>query len=218
MKKFVTAIVLALGFSGSVYAADFQPTKDRTTIIAEEIDDSGTTIAGRIETMSKTPGNIDLIISSPGGSVYYGLKITNAIRIAKHRGVAVRCAVVDIAASMAMLILDQCSERYILHDASVLWHDAATGTRERIRTDDAKGMAATLEQFEVYMQEMREHLRLDQATFDVYRRGEVLILAQQLIKLSPDYVVIIDDIKDTPNLFELKNPYKKPSFLGMFGL
>lgn len=214
----VLALLLVAGKTQSETPNKFKASDGRTIIIAEIIDESGAAIADKIETLSKTSEDIDFVISSPGGSIFYGLKIMSAMRIAKARGVTLKCVVIDHSASMAMMIFDQCNKRYALHDANLLWHDAAiSGRFAKLRIPELQGMAAELEQFGLYLEELRLHLNMNKKTFEMYRQGEVEILAIKLKSMSPLYLDLVDDIEGVDHIFSLKNPYKVFNPLSIFG-
>lgn len=218
MKKLLLALCLFLVAQAAPAHQKFTANTKRLVIVAEEIDSSALEIADRIDTLShESTDPIDLVISSPGGSVGYGLAVVGALEMAATRGVTTRCAVVDWSASMAMMIFDHCGERYALPHSQLLWHDAAIQTNRPLRAPDLEAALADLQQFERYMQKLRADLKLDVKTFDLYRHGQVPILATHLKEMSPDFLTIVDDIENVPHLYQLKNPYRHASFFGLFG-
>jgi ATP-dependent protease ClpP protease subunit len=75
-----------------------------------------------VELAESGRGPIDIVISSPGGSVSHGLFLVQAIQAVKAKGVVVRCHVPTLAASMAYVVFTQCTERYALPYAQLLFH------------------------------------------------------------------------------------------------
>lgn len=116
-------VVLAALLSTGAIAGTFYPTKDRTVPIVGVIDKEALQVSDEILKLADGSGkDIDLIIQSPGGSIAIGRVIIQSIKIAKRRGHTVRCAVVSYAASMAFSVLANCSERYALEEAQMLYH------------------------------------------------------------------------------------------------
>lgn len=75
--------------------------------------------------LKAAPGStFDLVINSPGGSVTTGFAFVSAMESAKQKGVAIRCFVPTVAASMAFQILLHCNERHVLDRSFLLWHRA----------------------------------------------------------------------------------------------
>jgi len=74
---------------------------------------------------SKDP--IEVYIDSPGGSVYAGMVFIEAMEKVKEQGVVIKCYVPQFAASMAFTIFTQCSERYALPYAQLLFHAPRIG-------------------------------------------------------------------------------------------
>jgi hypothetical protein len=72
----------------------------------------------------KAPANLNMVISSPGGSVTAGFLFLDRMKAVQAKGTVVKCYVADVAASMAFQILLQCDERYSLNTSFLLWHRA----------------------------------------------------------------------------------------------
>lgn len=62
-----------------------------------------------------------LIINSFGGSVFWGLKIYEAIQNAKYQTTGI---VIYEASSIAILILEACAKRYIEKNSRIIFHSA----------------------------------------------------------------------------------------------
>lgn len=71
---------------------------------------------------AESTDDVYILINSPGGSVYAGLQFISAMRIAKERGVVIKCIVPGMAMSMAFQFFLECTERYTLPYALLLWH------------------------------------------------------------------------------------------------
>lgn len=99
-------------------------TVDRTIHIDKVI--TGDFILGKAEELNQLAASskepINLIINSPGGSVFAGLLFINSMIAAQAEGIKIRCYVPGMAASMAFQIYIFCDERYALEYSMLLWH------------------------------------------------------------------------------------------------
>lgn len=73
---------------------------------------------------ARLPAEINIVISSPGGSVVAGFLFLDRMKAVQARGTVVNCYVADVAASMAFQILLQCDRRYATSTSFLLWHRA----------------------------------------------------------------------------------------------
>lgn len=108
---------------GSVTAS-----KKRLVVINTEIDDRVLGSANQLYSLaeqSKAP--IDVLIDSPGGYIHHGLYFIQAMKALQAQGIVIRCHVPSFAASMAYVIFTQCTERYALPYAQLLFHPPRIG-------------------------------------------------------------------------------------------
>jgi ATP-dependent protease ClpP protease subunit len=77
-----------------------------------------------LKSSEPTPKNINIIINSPGGSVFTGFRFISRMNMLKARDTKLTCYVVDLAASMAFHFLTQCDTRIVLDKSALLWHRA----------------------------------------------------------------------------------------------
>ncbi len=108
--------------------------KDRIVFLGTEVDDyvANTIVAQLLFLEKEDPDKeIDFYINSPGGSVYAGLAIYDAMQIIKAP-VATIC--VGMAASMGAVLLAGGAEgkRHVLKNARVMIHQGSAGTRGTI--------------------------------------------------------------------------------------
>ncbi len=198
----------------SLFPAFAGPTIDmtgsRTVRISGEVGGSILSVASNIERLSAASSEpINIIINSPGGSVPAGLQLVEALHIAKARGVTVRCAVTNLAASMAFIILSECSERYALSNSLLLFHPArAMLMFATLKAEDARYMAEELEAINF---EMCDRLELSMGIasakhkewFSYHYKNETLWTATRLVKQIPqrNWITIVSDIKTDKALF-----------------
>lgn len=182
----------------------------RTIRISGEIGASILTVASRVERLSaESKEPINLIINSPGGGVATGLQMVEAMHIAQARGVTVRCAVTNLAASMAFIILAECDERFALANSLLLFHPArAMLMFATLKAEDAKYMG---EELAAINAEVCDRLELSMGVasakhkewFDYHFRNETMWTASRLIKQVPrrNWITIVSDIKTEKALF-----------------
>lgn len=146
-KSRVTALLTVLFlFTGPAYAEKF--TADDTIVIGREI--TGSTmqpVLGKVLSIAldkKVLPNLNIIISSPGGSVHAGFMFISTLRDVKARGTKLTCYVVGVAASMAFHILTHCDKRVVLTDSFLLWHRARVMINEPITGPLADNIAKDL--------------------------------------------------------------------------
>lgn len=70
---------------------------------------------------------LQMILNSPGGSVFAGFQFISILKAAKAEGMRLVCIVPGMAASMAFQFLTICDERYVLNESMLLWHRARVG-------------------------------------------------------------------------------------------
>ena len=85
-------------------------------------------VGGFTASASDALETVHMEINSPGGSVFDGYRIFNALEGMKQRGVEVVATVNGKAASMATVILMAADKRQITKGSAMLVHDASVGT------------------------------------------------------------------------------------------
>jgi ATP-dependent protease ClpP protease subunit len=99
------------------------PAGERTISVIGPIGANAIETAHKVERLSaKSSDPIYIVINSPGGSVFAGSQLTQALDIARARDVKIVCAVGTMAASMAFQLLPHCSERYAMPNSLLLFH------------------------------------------------------------------------------------------------
>lgn len=211
MKYFSLFLVsLLVGAASASAGPVIDMTGPRTLRVEGVILGNAIDLAHKVERMSSdSDAPIDLLINSPGGSVEAGLQLVESIHIAQHRGVKVRCAVTTLAASMAFIILNECSERYALSNSLLLFHPArAMLMFAVIKADDARKMSEDLEAVDSLISEMLEEgmgivTAQQKAWYDYHFSRETLWSAARLSHEVPNssWIVIVSDIKAEGGLF-----------------
>lgn len=98
---------------------------ERIVLILTEI--SGQSMAqakAQLEFLDKTDGDIYILLSSPGGSVFAGESLITSMQSAKNK---VHTVCTDFCASMAAIIHQHGVKRYAYDRATLMFHDASGG-------------------------------------------------------------------------------------------
>lgn len=99
-------------------------TSSNTVVLVDEINAGALVVASEISKKSNDPMNtaVYLLIDSPGGSVLDGAMVINAIEASS---IPVYTVCMGICASMAAIIHQYGTERYMLDRSILMFHDAA---------------------------------------------------------------------------------------------
>lgn len=131
---------------------------------------------------------VDLIISSPGGSVAVGSLIIDRMEQLKERGVTFRCVVRDLAASMAFQILLHCNERYATPKAFLLWHPVRVFYQGVVVAPLAEVLMVQLRLAdEVAVSDLMKHLPMPEKELMWHYNNETLHHAISLHKMAPSF-------------------------------
>jgi ATP-dependent protease ClpP protease subunit/carbonic anhydrase/acetyltransferase-like protein (isoleucine patch superfamily) len=79
-------------------------------------------LANKLEHMSKSKGDIYILVNSPGGSAAAGGLFVDAMHMVKKRGKKIHCLSTVMAASMAFSILLTCDTVSVLKNTRLLYH------------------------------------------------------------------------------------------------
>jgi ATP-dependent protease ClpP protease subunit len=104
-----------------------------TAVLAGPVDEDS--VAPLIELFAEAPASVTLVIDSPGGGVYAGLDLIEAMQNAQYRGTHITCAVPRLAASMASFILEACDVRLMGKQAALLFHTVSISMASGNRWD-----------------------------------------------------------------------------------
>jgi ATP-dependent protease ClpP protease subunit len=145
MKKLRLFVMLVASLVASSALADKHkgptylkvPSGERTVAVIGAIGGNAIDLAHKIERLSaKSKDPIYVVINSPGGSVFAGYQLTQALDIARARDVPVICAVGTMAASMAFQLLPHCTERYAMPNSLLLFHPSRVFVMQAVITAD----------------------------------------------------------------------------------
>ncbi len=204
MTRLILALALSLAACATLSSAKdpstdlqaFTPVKDRTIQIVDVV---GPSMQDKILQMAymaiESNDPIYIMINSPGGYVSYGEMFMQAMAKMQSRGVVIKC-VANEAASMAMLILNQCDERYVVPGARLLWHPVKAFVREAISSRIAEKLAKELKEMDDYYRiPLRDKLGVDDESFEKYRWEEKWWSVEEIMAYSPGYVTPVSSIE-----------------------
>lgn len=196
MKKWLVGLTMALGITQAAVAdPDFTLNKD-VLVIEGPIYRQVQRLANQLLMIKhEKPGTIDIVINSPGGSVYAGWQFVNAMRTVQARGYKLRCTVTTMAASMAYQILAECDERYAFRYSTLLWHPVRLSGNLTLTPKEALGITRQLSRIErLLVSDLRSKFEIEDKEFWLHYHAETLHVATQVADMSPDFVTIITDV------------------------
>ncbi len=169
-----------------------------------------------LDNLSKTGKEIDIIFSSPGGSVIVGSLIIDKMEQLKLQGIHFRCAVRDIAASMAFQLLLHCNERYTTPHSFLLWHPVRLLFQGALTADMASTLATQLAQAdEVALHDLRAYLPVAEADLIWHFKNETLHQGYNLMLIAPGFFKEVTN--NITNLHPEKPALDTTSLGGFFG-
>jgi ATP-dependent protease ClpP protease subunit len=213
--KFFITLLIAL-FTTAASAKEVILVPERTIVLGGVISDS--IVRPMIETMtalSKTGKEVNIIISSPGGSVIAGNRLVDRMVQIKNDGVKFRCFVRDLAASMAFQFLLFCDERYATPHAFLLWHPVRIFAQGVITAQNASNLATQLGQAdEVALHDLRAHMSMPEADLVMHFYNETLHQALNLQYTSPGFFTQVTN--NVSHLYPQKPALDTSGFGNMF--
>lgn len=199
----LTGILLTLIYTSSVQALTFAASKNRHIDILGVIDGSMVNIAQQIDKLSQRSDEpITMLINSPGGYVFVGDIILNAMKIAQQRGVEFHCLSTVYAASMAFSIYNACDYRYAFETTRLLFHPMWIATQGSRVSELAVSIQNSVEREARLKEELQQKLKMDTTLFELNYQAETFWTASRLQAYAAfNYIRIIDSVKNIPNLF-----------------
>lgn len=149
---------------------------------------------------------IYVMINSPGGSVRAGNVFIDAITIAKARGVSVRCFTTVYAASMGANILAECSERFMLPNATLLFHPVRVIVMAMVTAADAKELYDSMEVLNrKILKSLLEQTGMDEDTLLTAFYNEEWLTSDKLTESASGFITVIKNVTGIKDIFTL-NP------------
>ena len=203
--KYLIALI-ALFFASGATARTLTVDPKRTIVInkvvtGDILQDAGTLID--MADISKDP--IYIVINSPGGAVFPGLQFITAMQIARHRGIKLHCVVPVMAASMGFQILVNCNYRYAFEHSLLLWHPMKIAGLMSLAASDCLYIGKELTKIErPLIVDIIKSLKITKRQFYYHYRHETMWTAGTLKKMSPNFLIQIDDIRGVTGFFNLR--------------
>jgi ATP-dependent protease ClpP protease subunit len=215
--KFLVLVVSFLLSSLAVAKSEVELTPDRTIVLNGTISNSITDpMIGAMDKLAKTGKDIDIVISSPGGSVIAGSLIIDKMVQLKEDGVQFRCFVRGLAASMAFQLLLFCDERYSTPHSFLLWHPVRIFAQGVVTAQLASNLSVQLQQAdEVALHDLRAHLSMSEADILMHFYNETLHQAHNLLVTAPGFFTKVTN--SVSNLYPEKPALDTSAFGGLFG-
>lgn len=177
-------------------------TVDRTVMIEGVIAGAGLKAIGAqlvAWSVQKPAVPVNIIIDSPGGSVYSGTMFINQMEAVRGRGTPVRCFVSGMAASMAFSILLHCDERYALANSYLLWHPVRAQPGP-VTGREAEAIGRAIQALDRWILiDLARTLRLQQATLRYHFYNETMHYGRELAAMDPEFMTIANSF---PGLLE----------------
>lgn len=218
--KFLLSLVSMISFlaTSALAKPTVELSPDRTIILAGVI--SGALVRPMIKTLDKLAEDkekpIDMVISSPGGSVVAGTIIIDRMEQLKLEGINFRCVVRDVAASMAFQILLHCNERYATPGAFLLWHPVRIFAEGVITADMAHVLAKQLKLADdVVLHDLRRFVPMKEKELMWHFKNETLHQAFNLLTSAPGFFKGVTN--NIGNLRPAKPALDTAQFAGIFG-
>lgn len=185
----MTGIMLSLACTASASSKRMFLEPSRTIVIAGPITDRlYEPVMKALGDVSKDHDIVDIIISSPGGSVVVGSLWIDYMHQLQANGIRFRCFVRDIAASMAFQLLLHCDERYATPHSFLLWHPVRIFMQGALTSEASAILATQLKAADdVALHDLRAYLKMQDEVLLYHFRNETLHQALGLMKLAPDF-------------------------------
>lgn len=215
--KFLITLILSLFTIVASAKEGVVLNPERTIVLGGVITDGIVgPMTGAMVSLAKTGKEIDIIISSPGGSVIAGNMLVDRMVQLKGDGVKFRCFVRDLAASMAFQFLLFCDERYATPHAFLLWHPVRIFAQGVITAASASNLTTQLGQAdEVALHDLRAHLSMPEEDLVRHFYNETLHQAYNLQQTAPGFFTKVTN--SVSNLYPEKPALDTSSLGGLFG-
>ena len=191
MRNFLVVVMTFLASNMALASTTLQP--ERTIVIEGPI--TGGIVGPVLSTLDKLVAKdkeapVDVVISSPGGSLVAGYLIVDRMEALRAEGVRFRCLVRSVAASMAFQLLLHCDERYSTPHAFLLWHPVRVFYQGPLTADMSKVLGKQMSLSDKMIKdELYKFLPVAKPAIDWHFTNETLHHATQLDKLAPGFFV-----------------------------
>jgi ATP-dependent protease ClpP protease subunit len=209
MRKLLGTLACTLLLSGTTSTALASSVKlgEHTIVIQGQVNSGILPIADKLMRLASKPKvkEIDIVVNSPGGSVYAGFLFINAMEVVRNRGITIRCFVPSLAASMAFQFLVHCDKRYALPYALLLWHPVRVSGLLQLTPDKALALAKDLRMIEQeVVPPLMDALDINPKEFWYHYKEETLWTAKTLAEYTKGYIKVVEDIEGLHTLVNVR--------------
>jgi ATP-dependent protease ClpP protease subunit len=188
MRNLLVGMLLFLASQMALSAPTLNP--KRTIVISGPI--TGRIVSPTVNALDKLAldktAPIDIVLSSPGGSLIAGYIIVDKMDALRAEGVRFRCVVRSLAASMAFQMLLHCDERYATKHAVLLWHPVRVFYQGALTSDMSKVAYLQMKMSDDMIRaELYDNLPMKKETIDWHFTNETLHHATQLHKSAKGF-------------------------------
>ena len=189
MRNLLLATMLYITYS-TVALASTSLSPERTIVIAGPI--TGRIVEPILSAFDKLAADktkpVDLVISSPGGSIVAGYLIVDRMDALRAEGIKFRCVVRSVAASMAFQMLLHCDERYSTPHAFLLWHPVRVFYQGALTADLSKVAYLQMKlSDDMVREELYANIPMKKELIDWHFTNETLHHAAQLHKSAKGF-------------------------------
>lgn len=191
MSQIILAIVSFFTMAASTVAlSDVTLNPARTIVINGPI--TGSIVGPISRALDKLAADksqpVDLVIASPGGSVVAGYLIIDKMEALKSSGLKFRCAVRQVAASMAFQMLLHCDERLTTPFSFLLWHPVRIFFQGALTADVARVASAQLRDTDkIIRADLYANLPMEKKLVDWHFTNETLHHAKSMVTSCPGF-------------------------------
>lgn len=207
--SFVTPSVFAKAGGHRPQVVTLDPATTVSLLGVVTVSSVSTLLAEIAEMDAKGVQEITMVIDSPGGYVYPGLRLVAALQNYQAKGQRLRCVVTGQAASMAYYLLGACGERLVFARSQLLWHPIRVSGGDALTGEVALAIGQSLLSFEQAMkEELISTMRVDPDWFDMHWRAETTHHGSDLAHNAPSFVRVIRGVQGLPmsRLFWIQRP------------
>lgn len=188
--------------SNTYKTENLTPDPEQVILFNTEVSDGSVNMTiERIRTLEKQKKDIYLVLDSPGGSVFDGVKL---IAFIEASTVKVNTVCLSLCASMAAQIFSHGDTRYMISGATLMFHQAAGGVQGPLKemTHRLNYVTSSVTKMDAYV---ADRAGIDRNEFDKMVEHELWIDSDDSIdKGLADKLVVLDVKVDQPGVFSLK--------------
>lgn len=208
--KLIVLIMLTI-FSSEGVASELKFDSKRTVKVNTYITEQINEVANRIYKLSNNNNDpIYIYINSPGGNLSAANNVLTAIASAQDKGVEVVCGVETMAMSAAFFILNECTTRFALHNAQLMFHSPHFQYDGIIGYKEAREISSTIKQWALaYIKRIAQKTKMSEFVVAKMYEEEAVVTVEKYQELSPGYISIVDTFEGVKDRYFVPNTGKK---------